>query len=147
MRIFSLYLFKISSMPRRRRLRKIVEPPKFKGYKPYGHRGQKQAVELHYEEYEAIKLADYDHLNHQEASVLMGISRATFARIYDEARKKIAQALVETREIKSVFGHAYLDKSWFICQSCGSKFNTMPSADNKECPLCKSIEIKALTTK
>nr|WP_321408527.1 DUF134 domain-containing protein [uncultured Carboxylicivirga sp.] len=76
-------------MPRRRRLRKIVAPPGFKGYKPYGHRPNSKKVELLYEEYEAIKLADYDLLNQLEASKLMGISRATFARIYESARRKL----------------------------------------------------------
>ncbi|TFG89828.1 MAG: DUF134 domain-containing protein, partial [Candidatus Atribacteria bacterium] len=78
-------------MPRPKRLRKIVSPPGFKGYKPYGNRhGMKEHVDLLYEEYEAIKLADYDLMNHQEASKLMGVSRATFARIYESARRKIA---------------------------------------------------------
>ena len=48
-------------MPRRKRMRKVVAPPGFRGYKPYGNRhGRKEHVDLHYEEYEAIKLADYD---------------------------------------------------------------------------------------
>ena len=88
-------------MPRRKRMRKVVAPPGFRGYRPYGNRhGQKEHVDLHYEEYEAIKLADYDLMNHQQASQLMGVSRATFARVYESARRKIARALVETREIR-----------------------------------------------
>jgi len=86
-------------MPRRKRLRKIVSPPGFRGYKPYGHRhGQEKEVDLLYEEYEAIKLADYDLMNQEEASKLMGVSRATFARVYESARRKIALALVEARD-------------------------------------------------
>ena len=77
-------------MPRQIRLRKVVSPPKFKGYKPYGTTCiSDEHVELLYEEYEAIKLADYDLMNHQEAAKLMGVSRATFARIYESARRKI----------------------------------------------------------
>ena len=131
-------------MPRRKRLRKVVEPPKFKGYKPYG--GQKNKadhVDLLYEEYEAIKLADYDNLNHLEASVLMGISRATFARIYETARKKIAKALVEAKEIRTVFGNAILDKNWFICLSCDANFNIPTNIGSATCPLCKSENIKS----
>ncbi|GAF05298.1 DUF134 domain-containing protein [Saccharicrinis fermentans] len=80
-------------MPRRKRLRKVVAPPKFQGYKPYGTTGKSTgAVDLLYEEYEAIKLADYDLMNHHEAAVLMGVSRPTFARIYESARRKIAVA-------------------------------------------------------
>jgi predicted DNA-binding protein (UPF0251 family) len=126
-------------MPRRKRLRKVVEPPGFRAYKPFGHRhGHREHVDLLYEEYEAIKLADYDMLNHQEASDLMGISRPTFARIYESARRKIAKALVETREIRSVFGNAVMDQSWFVCNSCHSRFTLPGPHENKSCPMCKS---------
>jgi predicted Zn-ribbon and HTH transcriptional regulator len=95
-------------------------------------------VDLLYEEYEAIKLADYDLMNHQEASQLMGVSRATFARVYESARRKIANALVETREIRSVFGNADLDESWRICRNCHARFNIPPTMNTLQCPMCKS---------
>ena len=92
-------------MPPKRKLRKIVAPPNFKGFKPYGTTKESiDIIELLYEEYEAIKLADYEFMTHLEASKLMGISRATFARIYETGRRKIAKALVEASEIKTVFG-------------------------------------------
>ena len=129
-------------MPRRKRLRKVVAPPGFRGYKPFGHRhGQRDHVELLYEEYEALKLADYDLLNHKEASDLMGISRPTFARIYESARRKIAKALVETREIKSVFGNAWMDHSWFICNSCHARFTIPAPNATRDCPMCKSGDL------
>ena len=129
-------------MPRRKRMRKVVAPPGFKGYKPYGNRhGQKSHVDLLYEEYEAIKLADYDLMNHLEASQLMGVSRATFARVYENARRKIAKALVETREIRSVFGNASLDHSRFQCESCHARFNIPDLSSGQHCPLCKSENI------
>lgn len=126
-------------MPRRKQARKIVEPPKFKGYKPYGcAKEESEEVELLYEEYEAIKLADYDFLSHQEASKLMGISRATFARIYETARRKIAKAFVETRNIKSVYGNVCFDDDWYKCNQCLNVF-TIPEPKNKDkCPICKS---------
>ncbi|MBN1116137.1 MAG: DUF134 domain-containing protein [Bacteroidales bacterium] len=132
-------------MPRRRRLRKIVAPPGFKGYKPYGiTHVSKEPVELLYEEYEAIKLADYDLLNHEEAANLMGISRPTFARIYESARRKIAKALVETREIKTVYGNAIMDKSWFVCNDCNSRFTIPKTMDKKQCALCASSNIELI---
>jgi len=130
-------------MPRRRRLRKIVSPPKFKGYRPYGNiKHNKQNVELLYEEYEAIKLSDYELLKHDEACELMGISRPTFARIYESARRKIAKALVEAREIKTVYGDAWFDKDWFVCTSCNSRFNMPHEKAEMICPLCKSNKIE-----
>ncbi|MDX2431810.1 MAG: DUF134 domain-containing protein [Bacteroides sp.] len=134
-------------MPRPKTLRKIVSPPGFKGYKPYGNRpGKKEHVDLLYEEYEAIKLADYDMMNHQEASKLMGVSRATFARIYESARRKIAQALVEAREIRSVFGNAIMDESWFECNSCHARFTIPMTVHDQQCPMCKNNLINPINS-
>ncbi len=133
-------------MPRRRRLRKVVAPPGFKGFKPYGHIQNNQVIELNYEEYEAIKLADYDNMNQDEACQLMGISRATFARIYESARRKIAKAMVESSEFKTVFGNAHLDDDWFICNKCHARFNLPESSDNI-CPICQSNEIEPIIKK
>ena len=124
-------------MPRKRRLRKVVAPPRFKGYRPFGGPPVKgDPVELFYEEYEALKLADYDLLNHEKAAALMGISRPTFARIYKSARKKIAEALVEARQIKAVYGNAWLDKNWFECGSCHARFTFPKNRQENRCPVC-----------
>lgn len=126
-------------MPRRRRLRKVVAPPGFKGYKPYGANSKhEEVVDLLYEEYEAIKLADYDLLNHQEAAELMGISRPTFARIYESARRKIAKALVETKEIKTSYGNAWMDKNWYLCHDCHARFTIPKIIKESKCPICSS---------
>lgn len=126
-------------------MRKVVAPPGFKGYKPYGNRhASNPHIDLLYEEYEAIKLADYDLMNHQEASELMGVSRATFARVYESARRKIARALVETREIRSVFGNALLDKSWYVCDECHAQFTIPANQKNHSCPICKSTQIHSI---
>ncbi len=134
-------------MPRRKRLRKVVAPPGFKGYKPYGSvPHKKQFIELLYEEYEAIKLADYDLLNHLEASKLMGVSRPTFARIYESARRKLARALVETREIRSVFGNAQLDGTWYQCGDCHARFTIPVQVTDHVCPICRSVEVEIIKT-
>lgn len=134
-------------MPRRIRLRKVVAPPSFRGYKPYGINGSsKETVELLYEEYEALKLADYDLMNHKEASEIMGVSRPTFARIYESARRKIARALVETKEIKTVFGNAWLDKNWYECIVCHARFTIPRTLKEHKCPLCSTEKIELLNT-
>ncbi|GAB7089475.1 MULTISPECIES: DUF134 domain-containing protein [Marinifilum] len=132
-------------MPRRTRLRKVVEPPRFKGYRPYGvNSKRRESIELLYEEYEAIKLADYDLMNHKEAAEIMGISRPTFARIYEAARRKIAQALVETKNIKTVYGNAIMDKDWFVCNKCHARFNIPKTMTSDKCPACNSNDIESL---
>ncbi|MDN5291823.1 DUF134 domain-containing protein [Anaerophaga thermohalophila] len=132
-------------MARPKSLRKVVKPPGFKGYKPYGHQQRRQKpVDLLYEEYEALKLADYDLMTHQEASEIMGISRATFARIYERARRKIARAFVEVKEIKAVYGHALLDKSWLVCNKCFARFTIPETITERNCPVCKSYNIETV---
>lgn len=132
-------------MPRRRRLRKVVSPPRFRGYKPYGvNKKTKDCIELLYEEYEAIKLTDYDFMNHKEASELMGVSRPTFARIYESARRKIAKALVEIKEIKTVYGNALMDKNWVVCTDCNTRFTIPKTIEKQKCPICSSNIIESL---
>ena len=142
--IFTAYF---SGMPRPKRTRRVARPPGFQGYKPYGNRhGNRDDVDLLYEEYEAIKLADYDLMNHQEAAVHMGISRPTFARIYESARQKIARALVETRRIRSVCGNARFDQSWYVCNDCHARFTIPRPQEQDHCPICKKDNLNSIIT-
>ena len=52
------------------------------------------------DELEAISLADYENLSHEEAAQRMNISRATFGRIVREARRKIAESIIKGKAIK-----------------------------------------------
>jgi uncharacterized protein len=126
--------------PRPRTPRKISNPPEIKGFRPYGGDGGKSSepyINLLFEEYEALRLCDFDHYNHQQASDLMEVSRPTFTRIYASALKKIAQAFVEGRGILIQGGHVYFDSDWYYCSHCDSNFN-QPELDKLpgECPLC-----------
>jgi len=42
---------------------------------------------------EAIRLADAEGMEHEEAARRMGVSRPTFSRILSEARRQVARAL------------------------------------------------------
>lgn len=134
--------------PRSRTPRKISKPPKIKGFKAYGGElgEQKQsAINLLLEEYEAIRLCDYDHLNHQEAAELMGVSRPTFTRIYASALEKIAHSFVLGRGIIIEGGHIYFDSNWCYCKDCESKFSNPSKRDEKiTCPLCGSLEVSSV---
>ncbi len=102
-------------------------------------------INLLYEEYEALKLSDFDHYTHQEASVFMEVSRPTFTRIYSSALQKIAQAFVEGRGITIEGGHVYFDSTWYYCDTCSSRFNNPFIEETpQKCPLCGSWKIKDL---
>jgi predicted DNA-binding protein (UPF0251 family)/predicted Fe-Mo cluster-binding NifX family protein len=51
-------------------------------------------VFLSVEGYEALRLADCEGLKHEEAAVLMKVSRQTFGRILGEARRTVAKAVI-----------------------------------------------------
>lgn len=52
------------------------------------------------DEIEAIRLADYKGLYHEEASKEMQISRQTFGRILNGAHKKVAECLLRGKALK-----------------------------------------------
>ena len=87
--------------------------PSVAGFVPYGDdiAKDKDPVILHYEEYESLKLSDYDGHTQCESSEVMGISRPTFTRIYMSAREKIAKAFVEGRKIIVEGGKFDLNRS------------------------------------
>jgi predicted DNA-binding protein (UPF0251 family) len=128
--------------PRPFRLRKISNPPSISGFKPYGNKkksGKDENVFLHLEEYEALRLCDFEMLNHHQASVLMAVSRPTLTRIYSKARQKIAEAFVQGKTIIIEGGKIYFDSEWYSCRSCGCFFNNPDKQEEiNECPLCSS---------
>lgn len=131
--------------PNLKRPRKILSPPIVKGFRPYGPDLEvktQEPVSILFEEYEALRLCDFDMLNHHQASEVMGVSRPTFTRIYSSVRQKIARAFVEGRQIAIEGGKVYFDTSWLNCNSCGCFFNN-PGFENEihHCPLCGSADI------
>lgn len=130
-------------MPRQKLMRKIDKLPTFKGFKPVGKIDDMAPVVMNLEEYESIRLSDYANLSQAEASVVMGVSRPTYTRIYDIARKKIAQAFVEGRTVIFEGGKVYFDSDWYHCNSCDCYFDHLRKELLVErCALCGSSDIE-----
>lgn len=126
-------------MPRPKKIRKITNPPKIKGFRPIGQLSRKNPVVINFEEYEAIRLCDYELMDQLAASKVMEISRPTFTRIYESARRKVATAFAEAKSVVFEGGKVSYDNEWFFCESCGAFFNN-PALHKEitECPLCGS---------
>ncbi|MGD9576780.1 MAG: DUF134 domain-containing protein [Syntrophorhabdus sp.] len=60
---------------------------------------QLDEVVLNLDELEAIRLSDYEGLYHEQAAEKMNISRPTFGRILSEARRKVAEVIVEGKAL------------------------------------------------
>jgi uncharacterized protein len=88
-------------MSRPKKCRCINCSPNSSYFKPKGiPLVQLEEVLLNLDELEAIRLADHEALYHEEAASRMSVSRATFGRILDSARSKIADALINGKALK-----------------------------------------------
>lgn len=133
--MFTIFAKNYKIMPRRRKRRRIFLPPKIRGFSTYGFDTEESAI-IFLDEFEAIKLLDYENLNQVKVAAIMNISRPTLTRIYDRARKKIALALVEGKNIEIRGGDVYTEDHWHYCSNCDIAFNTHDM--NMNCPFCKS---------
>lgn len=130
-------------MPRKKRDRRLLAPPAIKGLTVYGPKNRSEQVILYFEEYETIKLLDYENMTQEEAAVCMEVSRPTLTRIYESARNKVAQSMVEGKDLIIRGGKFLFDENWFFCNNCHAKFNRIIESE-KTCPVCNSLEIITL---
>lgn len=106
-------------MPRPKQRRWVSGPPLMQGFKPFGiPRGRLGSVILLMDEYESVRLLDYEGLSQEQAAERMRVSRPTLTRIYEQARKTIAEALVEGKMIRIEGGDVLFDCEWFRCRRC-----------------------------
>ena len=56
-------------------------------------------MEMHADEFEALRLMDYEGLYQEACAEKMGISRATFSRTVTEARRKVADVLLNGKRL------------------------------------------------
>lgn len=70
-----------------------------------------EEVVLNLDEFEAVRLADYEQLYQEDAAARMNISRQTFGRIIIEAHKKIADVLINAKALKIEGGNVTLDET------------------------------------
>ena len=85
---------------RRKKIRYIQKMPRIVQFSPRGKPGRPEEIELKVDEYEAIKLADYQGYDQAEGAMAMGISRPSFGRILRNGRTVIADALVNGKIIR-----------------------------------------------
>lgn len=87
-------------MPRPRKWRRVCDLPSNNKFGPLGTQSEgNNCIVMTVDEYETIRLIDYEGLTQEECSKNMDIARTTVTGIYNEARKKIATSLVEGRAV------------------------------------------------
>lgn len=93
-----------------------------------------ERLSLSLDEYEAVRLADYLGLEHEGASEMMKISRSTFTRLLERARRRLAAFIVEGRELHIEGGRVHFEGNLLQCVSCGHVF---PFPLGKSAPRCE----------
>ncbi|HON58316.1 MAG TPA: DUF134 domain-containing protein [Smithella sp.] len=99
-------------MPRPKCRRLVCGIPDKNYFKPRGIPAvELEEVILNLDEFEAIRLADYEQLYQEEAAAKMNVSRQTFGRIIDAAHKKIADVLLHGKALKIEGGEVAFDET------------------------------------
>lgn len=127
-------------MPRPCFPRRIAFIPGFTYFKPAGIPLRSLAeVSLSPDELEALRLADFEGRYQEAGARKMGVSRQTFGRIVEIARKKVAEALVEGKAIRLEGGLAAAGiRHRYHCCRCRRSWWVSPaSAHPGKCPSCR----------
>jgi predicted DNA-binding protein (UPF0251 family) len=108
-----------------------------------------EEVKLTLDECEAIRLADLQNLSHEEAGQRMGVSRATFGRIVQKARRTVADALINGKAINIEGGQYQVvsDNRLFNCRDCNNRWEeALGTGPPDGCPACSSTHFQRIST-
>ena len=107
-------------MPRPRIPRRVWDEPNVTYFKPAGvMMKQLEQVILSVDEFEAVRLKDFQEIEQIEAAKKMKISQSTFQRLLLSARKKIADAIVNGKAIKIEGGNYKIARKGGFMQGRG----------------------------
>lgn len=87
-------------MPRPNKPKCVKKMPVCQMYYPAGREQSCHEIEMSVEEYETLRLLDYQGMTQAQCAKEMGIARATVQSLYTEARKKTARFLVEAAGLR-----------------------------------------------
>ena len=121
-----MHIKRSDSMPRPRKCRMVGFIPVNSCFHPQLY--NEDEVVLNIEEIESLRLSDYLEMEQDNASESMHVSRGTFQRIINTARKKVADALVHGKIIRIDGGNYELTEG----KACCRRYN-----GNCKCEFCE----------
>lgn len=116
-------------MPRPQKCRRICSKPEFTEFSPDD--GSCRSVVLTLDEFEVVRLVDLEKQTHEQCAKQMEISRSTVTEIYESAREKLADCLVNGYRL-TISGGNYK-----VCDGSGQCFKNCSKAR-----ILKETEIK-----
>ncbi|MCC7552008.1 MAG: DUF134 domain-containing protein [Methanobacterium sp.] len=131
-------------MSRPRRFSLILGKPRVCRFTPdTPHDGEVEPLNVTMEEFESLRLKDYQEIQQKKAAEIMNISQPTFHRTLNSARRKISRALVEGKIIQIKGGDYFMDKRRYLCKNCGFEWQSA-SKEYDKCPDCDSENIEQI---
>lgn len=107
-------------MARPRKRRRVCRLPSIKIFGPLdGNFNSDNFIILSVEEYETIRLIDLEGLEQEQCAERMEVARSTIQRMYQEAKRKVADSLVNGKTLKIEGGN------YMVCER-----------DNEQCIPC-----------
>lgn len=107
-------------MPRPRKCRKVCCLPERNIYGPLNvHINQDHFVTMAVDEYETIRLIDLEGLTQEECANQMNVARTTVQGIYNDARRKLAESLVNGKVLRIEGGDYELCNGFEKSCGCG----------------------------
>jgi uncharacterized protein len=107
-----------------------------------------EEVCLSVEEIEAIRLKDLEDLEQEQCAERMKVSRPTFVRILDSARRKLAEAIIKGKAIRIEGGNFEISWQLFKCVN-GHEWRSFGKIKEKNpsqtCPTCNTADITAIS--
>lgn len=99
-------------MPRPKKCRMISYFPHNTRFFPE-YLSQSNEIIMTLDEYETIKLIDYQDLTQEECASYMHVARTTVQQIYNSARKKLSLMLIEGKSL------SIEDRNYCVCNNSG----------------------------
>ena len=131
-------------MPRPQCCRRLAQTPSCSVFMPAGGPACRlEEVVLSLDVFEAIRLADLDCLYQEEAAARMNVSRQTFGRILESARKKVALVLMEGKSLRIEGGEVEMSKGRaFKCRDCQHAWELPFGGEGPDgCPNCRGTAL------
>jgi predicted DNA-binding protein (UPF0251 family) len=145
-----MLIWRCAILARKRCCGLVDQEPSYRRFIPDGQSNTENMILL-VEELEALRLKDLAGMDQVTCATEMGVSRATFQRILQSARKKMVTSLIYGQAI-NIKGGSYIVKNRkFECLDCGEIWEVAPCSENGKhgyeipCPKCASMKKMRVT--
>ncbi len=120
-------------MARPQKWKRVHSLPPHAAFVPSDRAGS-LAVVMTVDEYETIRLIDYEGLTQEECAGMMQVARASVQSIYARARRKLSVCLVQGKELK-------IEGGAFLLEEQPEPSAQMPESDVSAVPCGKTVRI------